>query len=229
MRIIKFLAILFLILAIGAAAVIFYIDRIAVAIIEKEYDLSIKYAECNKSLSGEFAFKDLSVVSKTTGMGIFSKAAKIKPSIKDEKVLLDFALMDGHFLMKSGNGPAQYDTLTALVSAPFNSAWSYQKISGQVVPSAKSVRVNGFEAVSSEIRLAVNGEMFNNGDIDAKVIIYFGSALTEKIPPEFAGMLLTGEKDGWKSLSVNLTGNPNKPSIQVASKSFRLSIKAVGL
>ncbi|MFA6320691.1 MAG: hypothetical protein WCY36_02400 [Candidatus Omnitrophota bacterium] len=227
MRIIKAAAVLVFILVLIASAGVFYIDRIVTVVLEKKYDLGISYKGCSKNFSGEFTFKDLSVASNATGMGIFSGTAKIKPSLKDKKVLLDFALTDGKFLKKSAAGPVQYDTLTALVSAPFSSEWRYKKISGQVEPTDNGMKINNFEAVSDEIRLSLNGELFGNGDIRTKVVIYFASELTAKIPPEFAAMLLTSEQNGWKSLSVNLTGNPNKPAIQVSSKAFRLSIKAV--
>ncbi|MDD5428838.1 MAG: hypothetical protein PHI58_06380 [Candidatus Omnitrophica bacterium] len=228
MRIVKFIAVLLLILGVIAVVLYLYADRIAVAVLEKNYGITIKYAKCSKNLlSCEFTFTDLLVTSKETGMGILSKTAKIKLLPKDRTALINFALTDGNFLKKPEAVPAHYDTLTALVAAPFDSGWQYRSISGQVEPSEKGMKLNDFMATSDEIKLSLNGELFSTGTIEAKAMIYFGAAITDKIPPEFAAMILTDEKDGWKSLSVTLTGDPNKPAVQLKSKSFRLSIKAV--
>ncbi len=208
-------------------ALFFYSDRIIIGmILEKSYNLDIAYKKCSKNLSGEFDFDDLSIISRSTALGLTSKTALFKPYFAGKKIALDFSLHGVSFMKRATSEPVRYDTLTALVSSPFNSKWNYTEIRGRLEPGKKSVKISSLEAISDEIKLSLKGTFFYNGIIDSDIIIYFASQVTEKIPPEFASVILTKEKDGWKSLSVRLAGDPNKPSIQVSSKLFRLSIKS---
>ena len=209
------------------AAVFFYFDRVLAGILEKRYNLDIIYKRCSKNFSGEMDFKDLSVTFKPSGLCLTSKTAALKPVFIGKKLALDFSLHDLVFTKRGASGPETYDTLSALVSSPFNSRWKYSELRGQLEPGEKSVKINNLNAISDQIKLSINGNLFYSGMIDSDIVIYFAGKLTEKIPPEFSKVILTNEKDGWKSLSVRLAGDPNKPSIQVSSKLFRLSIKAV--
>ena len=203
------------------------IDRIAVAILVKRYNLDIAYKSCSKKLTGELIFKDLSVVSKYSGLGIASGSADIRPIFRNRHLLIGFDLRDGSFIKKRGDEALRYDTLTAIVASPFNSKWRYRTIKGEVEPTAKDVKILGLEAVSDDIRLSMTGELAYNGAIKSDITIYFAASMLDKISPELANTVFTNRKDGWKSIAVRLSGDPNKPSIQVSSKSFRLSISPV--
>lgn len=209
------------------AALFFYSDRIITGmVLEKRYNLDITYKRSSKDISGEFSFDDLSVVSRSTALGFTAKKAILKPSLAGKNITLDFSLHNVTFIKKATGEALKYDTLTALVSSPFNSKWNYTEIRGRLEPGKESVKIDNLEAMSDQIRLSLKGTYFYSGIIDSDIVIYFASQLTKDIPPEFASVVLTGEKDGWKSLSVRLTGDPNKPSIQVSSKLFRLTIKS---
>ena len=194
------------IIILTGAALFFYFDRIAVGILDKAYNIDIAYKNCSKSFSGELRFTDLSVVSRATRMGIISKTAGLKPVFKDKHFAVGFNLQDGNFIKKGGDRSVRYDTLTALVS------------------ENNGVKIKEFEAISDEIRLSVKGDLSYKGMINSDIVIYFADSLTRKIPPEFANVVLSNEKDGWRSLSVRLSGDPDKPSMQISSKLFRLNI-----
>ena len=214
----------FLIAAI--TALLFYSDRMIAGIVGKAYDLDITYRGCSKSLSAGLVFRDLSIVSRPTGMGIISKRATIRPFFSNNKLMIDFNLLDVNFMKRAKDEPMRYDTLTALVSSPFSSRWRYSHIRGRVVPAADGIQIKNFDALSGNIRLSLNGEFFYKGLIESNIVIYFAAALTDKIPPELANVILANEGSGWRSLSVRLSGDPNKPSMQVSGRLFRLNIKA---
>ncbi len=160
-------------------------------------------------------------------MGIFAAEAKFKPSLDGKSKIVNFILKDGNFLKNNASAPSKYNTVNELVAVPFNSEWRYRSISGRIEPTDNGIKVTGFKAESDSLNFFVDGELLKSGNIDCKVVIYFSPGLTSRIPPEFVNMIMTEEKDGWRSLSVIITGDPQKPSIQVKSKSFRLSIKSV--
>ena len=208
-------------------AVFFYFDRVLAGILEKRYNLDITYKKCSKHLSGEMDFVGFSIASKPTGLSLASKTATVKPAFAGKTLAFDFTLHDLVFTKRGAAGPEKYDTLSALVSSPFNSNWKYSELRGQIEPGRKGVKINNLDAVSDQVKVSMKGYLFYSGMIDLDIVIYFSGKLTEKVPPEFAKIILTDEKIGWKSLSVHLSGDPDRPSIQVSSKLFRLSIKAV--
>ena len=204
-----------------------YSDRVVICILENKYNLDITYKKCSKDLSGKLVFEELSIASKSTGLCFTSKSALVKPTFIGNKIVLDFNLHDLCFTKRMVDGSEKYDTLDALVSSPFNSKWKYREMRGQLELGNKNVRIKNLDAISDQIKLSVNGYLFYSGRLDLNIVIYFAVQLTEKIPPELADVILADEKDGWKSLSVQLTGDSRKPSIQVSSKLFRLNIKSV--
>ena len=223
----KTIILILVVLGSALAATFLYFDRCIAYVLEKKYDLDITYKKCSKNFSGELSFTDLSITSKLTRLSLRSKAAMVKPTFAGKKLILDFVLHDLYFTKRAASGSERYDTLTALVSSPLSSEWKYKEVRGQVEPGEKSVKINSLDAASDKLKLSVKGTYFYNGIVDSDIVIYFTAKVTEKIPPEFAKVILGDEKDGWKPLSVHLTGNVNKPSIQVSSKLFRLSIKTV--
>ena len=227
MRIVKTIVVVLAAFILLMTAVFFYFDRVVVGILDSKYNLTITYKKCSKNLSGELTFEDLSVASKPAGFCFTSKTAMIKPAFIGKRIVLDFTLHDLGFTKRAADGSERYDTLASLVSSPFNSKWKYREVRGQIEPGKSSVKINSLDATSDQLRLSMKGYYFYNGMIDSDIIIYFAAKLAEKVPPGFAKVILGDEKGGWKSISVHLTGDPNKPSIQVSSKLFRLSIKSV--
>ena len=172
------------------------------------------------------SYQGASVVSKNSGLGIVSGSADIRPVFRNRHLVIGFNLHDGSFIKKRGDEALHYDTLTAIVASPFNNRWKYRTIKGEVELTVKDMKIRSLEAASDDIRLSLTGELAYNGEIESNITIYFAASILNKISPEFANVVFASQRDGWRSLAVRLSGDPNKPSIQVSSKSFRLSIKA---
>jgi len=226
----KWILITFLLLAALTLAVLFSYIKIFVYVFSKDYKLDISYKSAASNFKGELFFKDLSLVSKDTDIGFLAHKAAVNPYYSLKGMTLKFRLNDVKFIKKgSGEEPVKYDTLTALLTSPFNSRWNYSTISGEMTPTAKEMRIKDVEVVGEDIKVSLKGSMmYFTGLIDADIVIYFSDKLTSEIPPEMLGIILVNEKSGWKTLSVRLTGDLNKPAVQVSSKLFRLNIKAVG-
>lgn len=220
-----------IIILISAAAVLYIsFDRIAIFVFEKKTDLKISYGSMRKNGIASFVFKDFRVINNRTGLGIESKNATIKPMMRGldiQKTTIDFDFRDVRFVKQgSARESSSYDSLAGLVSAPFSENWTYRDISGQVAPHKNGIKINKLNAVSDEIKLSITGILYNDKSIDTDIKIYFAGGLIKKIPEDLSKIILTGEGSGWQSLSVHLSGNSSKPSIQVSSKLFRLNIRS---
>lgn len=224
MRTLRLQRILLGIAALAAVAAIIYLsyDRIAVYIFAKSNGLDIAY-EGLKRAGVRMIFKKLEAASGSRGLGISAGSASIDPKLKG----FDFVLTDVRFLKKGGGGTSSYDDVAGLVAVPFNGNWVYKEISGTVVLLPNRVEAKRIEAVSDEIKLKASGTFGYDNAIDTDITIYFAETLTKKIPQEFLAIVLADEGAGWRSLSVHLTGNYAKPSIQVSGKLFRLNIRAL--
>jgi len=226
----KAILMIFLLLLVSALASAFFYTKIFVYVFSKDYKLEISYKSAVANFKGEIFFKDLSLVSKDTNVGFFARKADVNPRYSMKGVTLNFRLNDVKFMkVGSKEEPVKYDTITALLASPFNSRWNYSTIIGEITPTAKEMRVKNVEVVGEDIRVSLNGNiMYFSGMVDSDIVIYFSDRLTSEIPPEMLGIILSNEKPGWKTLSVRLTGDLNKPAVQVTSKLFRLNIKAAG-
>ncbi|MFA5143125.1 MAG: hypothetical protein WC522_02990 [Candidatus Omnitrophota bacterium] len=236
MRLGRKLSIVLAIPVILLAAACFYSGPIAVYLVEKTcdlerfqtaYDIDINYKKSSLNFSRDLLFKDLSIISRKTGFGFICRNARIGPLFGPRNAALNFDLQDVNFAKETKEKDIRYDTIGALIATPFDNRWKYSHIRGRIEPAVQRIGIKDFELLSDDIRLIVNGDLFYNGTIESDIVIYFSPTLTAKIPPELANALLTGEKDGWMSLSVRVAGDPGKPAIQVSSKLFRLNIKAV--
>ena len=79
-------------------------------------------------------------------------------------------------------------------------------------------------AIGDEIKLSIKGTVSDENIINTDITIYFSDKVTGRVPEELSRVLMRDEDGGWKSLAVNLKGNYNTPSIEVAGKLFRLKI-----
>lgn len=221
--------IIFLLLAIVTLASAFLYTKIFVYVFSKDYKLEITYKTAVPNIRGEIFFTDLSLISKDTNIGFLAHKAEVNPCYSLKGMTLKFRLGDVRFIKKGYKDEAvKYDTLAALLESPFNSKWRYSTISGELTPTVKEMRIKGIEVVGEDIRVSFNGTvMYFTGMINADIVVYFSDRLTSEIPPEMLNIILSNEKPGWKTLSVHLTGDLNKPSIQVTSKLFRLNIKTL--
>ena len=226
----------FIIIAVIFALLVFSFDRILVSIIrntgnvaqlEKVYDIVFCYKHCRPALSGQIIFDDLSIFSRKTGYGFICKAAELRPELSSGSFALNFNLRDVSFTKEGGCEEPRYDSIAALAAIPFDKKWKYGYIQGRIEPGENKVGIRNFKLSGNDITANFNGSFTYDGLIDFDIKIYFSSALTAKIPPELANTILGEEKDGWRSLSVKLAGDPNKPSVQISSKLFRLNIRAI--
>ena len=217
-------AVIFLIAGIIAICAAAYIckDYIAIYAVSKKYNLEISYKGLKRLSLDKVEFRDLKIVEKKTGLGLFSKNAAIT---FDKKTSFDFRDV-GFVGSPKGAAPA-YDNIIELSAMPFNSRWTYKEISGSVSESSEGLTIDNFMATGDDVKLTFTGTVHHDDTVNADIIIYFSDKLTRKIPKSLSTIALTGEKGGWTSLTVTVKGDYRKPSIQVSSKLFRLSIKEV--
>ena len=216
--------------AIAALVVILYasLGRVICFAAAKFSGLDISYERIEKWSFGEFVFDGLKVTDPKRGVGFRASRARIGP-IRDyafpDHATLDFELNDIHLIMRREARPEAYDSLAGLVSVPFAERWMYKEISGSATIFKGGVTLKDTKAVSGDIRLDLSGTFRRDNKIDMAMVISFSDNLSAKIPEELSSVVLTEKTGGWKSLSVNLTGDFNAPSIQISSKLFRLNIR----
>lgn len=221
------LIIIFLIFALVA----FY-DRMIIYLFAANNNLNISYKNLTRVSLNEIAFNDLSVVEKKTGIGFFAKYSRVKSLGKGiqppQYAAIDLDLKDVNFIKKETEKNMSYDSLSGLVSIPFDSHWKYREIRGQIWALKNEVKVKDLMTTSDEIKLLLGGRLnYDTNKLESDIKIYFSEQLTKKIPEELLKVLLVDEKDGWKSLSVRLAGDYKTPSIQVSGKLFRLKINTI--
>jgi len=219
--------------AIGIVFVVYIsFGRIAVWFISRACNLDISYISLRHTFPARFWFKGLTVLERKTGFGFFSRSAEISPCRKGpffKDFAVDFDLRDVNFTKRSGREIASYDNLTELVAIPFASSWIYNRVSGSLRPVPNGMEVNRLSALSDDIRLKASTVIHYDGNLKSDITISFSGTITQKIPKELSNMLLKQEAEGWKSLSVSLSGNYRSPSIRVSGNLFRLSIEEASI
>ena len=220
---------LFAVLLAGAAALVYTsFDRIALAIFAGTHDLSIRYASVGRGDRGRLTFEGLNVSDKKTGLGIYSRSADIKiskPALSAKGTPIAFSLYDVNFVNAGPGARTGYTSLEGLASAPFDSAWRYDRVSGHATLSGKNIHIESLSATGNQICLSLNGTV-DSETLDTNATISFAPELTAKMPKELADAVLTKAGDGgWKSFSASIRGNYKKPSIEVEGRLFRLRFK----
>ena len=197
----------------------------------KAYGIDISYKTIRNDFFKKFTLSDLKLVGKKMpAINISSKNAILMPAIpigSKKGAVLRFELRDVNFFPNDTVPFEKYDTIDQLISAPFKGRWTYGSITGSIRKIKNGVRIENFEAKGDKIKLAFKGDIYSDNTIDSEIIIYFSTELTKRIPAAVSTAALEDAPDGWKSLSVNLTGNYASPSIQISSKLFRLNFKSV--
>lgn len=213
-----------------SAALVLYLSfgRILIYAIAKINNLDISYKGLKTASLSRFEFKGLKIIDNGRGAGFLSEHARVEPKWKKifpVNIAIDFDMKDVRFIRKEGQVEETYDTLSGLVGVPFTSRWTYKEISGRIERLEKGVHIQDFSAVSDEIKLLLNGDIYNDNTAKSDIRIYFCEELVRKIPEVLSNVVLQDEEGGWRSLSVNLSGNYKTPAIQVSGKLFRLNIR----
>jgi hypothetical protein len=217
-------------LIIGAAIFTVYLnfDRIAIFALSKLYSQEISYKNLAKDPKVGIIIGDLRIINSKLGVGFFSKRATIKPSwganwIKS--ALLDFMFKDVHFLKsKTDADKTTYDTLSQLITMPFEGRWMYKEVLGAVEVFSNGITIKRFSAEGKDMKLIVAGDLYYNNTADVNVTIYFSKDVLKEIPPELHSVIMRDEPNEWKSFSVKIKGDLNSPSLQITGKVFRLNV-----
>jgi len=226
MRIKKRLAIAIMIAL--AASLYLFSGEIAVFVFSKIHNLKITYRSMQKDKARDIIFNDLVIIDQRKKIGFFAKKALIKPVINLSGSSVHFDMSSVNFVKNDTEETGEaFDSLSGLISMPFMTQWRYKNISGDIFFLKNRLNVKKFDAESDAIRLTFTGDIVHDNTVNGSIAIYFHESLTKKIPPELSSVILSNEQDGWKSLSVNLTGNYKTPSVQVSNKLFRLNIKSI--
>ena len=211
-------------------AIYLFSGHIAVYALSGMYGLDISYKNLKSAAFKKLDFNELTASDAKRGLGLYTKDARVNMrllSVIPFKTSFDFYLKDVRFTTNRKESAPAYDDLVGLISAPFKGQWVYREIHGQIEPIKGGVRLSKFMAVSDDIRISIDGDIYDTNIIRADLTIYFSKEITGKIPDELSGVVLSDEPDGWKSLSAQLSGNYGSPAIQLSSKLFRLNIKAL--
>lgn len=215
------------VLALLSLLLYIYGDRVAVFLISRTGNIDVSYTASRHSSFQEFDFTNLTVSDNDTGMGITAKEAKITPRWSDllaGRLSGSFKLAGVSFMDRASADKAGYESLSGLVAMPFSSRWQYREITGSITVWSNSIHIQDLNAASDEIKLSVSGDLWNDHTISSDIKIFFSKDLFSKIPDDIVMMVLADEPDGWRSLSVKLTGNYTKPSIQITGRAFRFNI-----
>lgn len=199
----KIIAALSLTALIAAAAVLAYIavPRILIASLAKSYGLDISYKHA--AFTPRFDAHD-------------NGGFKIDADLRDVRIF------------RKGKIPEAYENLEALVSAPFDGSLKYRDIKGTIRPRKGHILIDDLIADGNDIKVSLKGTFFYAEDkADLNIVIQFSKNLLKKVPKELSDTVLRESPDGWQSLSVNLKGSFNSPSLEVTGRLFRLTIREV--
>lgn len=206
-------------------------DKIALFALSKLYDFDISYKNMAREKQVGFVFENLRIVNKKLGLGFYSQRAMLKPVWETnflKTINFDFKFKDVHFIKgREEKLKTKYNTLSELVSIPFEGRWTYKDISGHAEIFSNGLTLKKFSANGKEIRLMLSGDIFYNSAVDAEISMYFSKEVLKDVPPELHSVIMREEPDEWKSFSVKLKGDLNSPSIQASGKLFRLNIGTV--
>ena len=170
----------------------------------------------------------LNMIGDQYGLKIAYKHADMRPRLVKDVLLIDFYLKDARVSKKTASFPETqtYNSVSDLVAAPFNGDWTYQRVSGTIKPSLKKLDIIMLNAEAKEFKISAKGSAsYETKSADMEIVLSFSGSLINMIPKELSGTVLKDEQGGWKSLSVNIKGNLNSPSISITGKMFRLNIR----
>jgi len=205
----------------------FFFAPLIVRVSSRFYGLDVSYKHLAVRAPGEFNFSDLKVKDVKRRIGFFAKHADVKlvsngAAFKD--ISFNFDLKNVFFIPKEKSPEDAYDSLIALITLPFSGRWEYAETYGNLQTFKGGVRINRLFAKSDDVKLLFSGDIYFDDTVECKTTVYFSDRLVKMVPRELAAAVLNDEGGGWKSISADLKGNARAPTIQVASKLFRLNI-----
>jgi hypothetical protein len=203
-------------------------DKIFVFALSKVYGISVSYTSLAKDRSAGYSLDNLKILNRRIGIGFFASRANLKLNKKTsllKSLDIDFRFRDVHFITtRPEKALGVYDSLNKLVAVPFEGRWKYRNINGTAEIFSNGLTLKDMSANSSEIRMAMSGDMFYNNTMDMAITIFFSGGILKDIPPEIQSVMLKDEPDGWKSFCVKLTGDYHSPALNITGKLFRLNI-----
>ncbi len=211
----------------GIMALVIFYGNIAVAVLAAFSDTQISYKQVTPCSINELMLKDLSIIRRKDGKGLSSASGSIKFLIitdRSSALAVDFALNDVRFIRKGDEKEASLNSIDGLISAPFSGMCKYNTISGKISNMKNGFRIRDLMAASDTMKFSFDGTLTDDNSIDASIVIYFADKITGKMPAELSNMILRGDLQGWRSLSLKIKGDLSKPSINVTGKTFRLNI-----
>ncbi len=211
-----------------AALIAISFDRLAIFAASRYSGIRISYSGLARDASGRIIIKALDIEDAKNGLGLTAKKAAIRPpvlkSFLKDGLGLVFELDNANFRISSKSHGGGSDVLRDIALIPFEGAWNYSKISGEIAIMRGETKIKNFSALSRDIRLTLDGALYGKDLIEARVKIAFSKSVIEKFPAELTNVVMREEPDGWKVVSIDLKGDPRKPSITFSGKLFRLNI-----
>lgn len=213
----------------GVVILAVYFDKIAIFTAAKIYDTEISYKSLTGNVKRGYDFGALKIVNKSSGIGLFSSHAQLKPvwgPSSWKKLLIAFKLKDVHFIKnKESVEKNGYKSLDDLVAAPFEGRWMYKEMLGEVEIFSNGITIKNFTANGKNTRLCISGDFYYNKVVDLDIRAYFSREALKDIPEDLSNVVMKQEPGDWKSFSVKLKGDYRKASIQISGDLFRFNIK----
>ncbi len=224
-RIRIFLTLVIAIVALGAVTAAFF-DRMVIFAVSRYNGIETGYSRLYRE-AGAIVLDDLSLAENRRGVGLYCKRAVLKPALKDffkKGLEIYFNLEDARFKKIGDSGRPSADPLSAMVLVPFEGAWRYSDIEGDLVINGRAMAIKKLDAAGKDLKFYLSGNINADDTIELSVKIYFSQNAVRQLPDEFTEAVLSDEDDTWKTLSVKLEGNYRSPGIQLTGKLFRLNI-----
>lgn len=203
--------------------------RALIYIFAKNNGLNVSYKTLDRRGFREFRFGELKIIN-AAGLGVYSESAVVLPEIRAEaagRTNVLFTLNNVRFLHDAKKDNVSHDDLIQTLAMPFSGDRIYEEISARIELSNDRVYIKDLAASAGDIRLEIAGTIYRDGKVDGNVRIFFSNNVVAALPEELTNTILAQEKDGWRSLEVNVSGDYIRPSVQISGNMFRLKIKEV--
>lgn len=204
-------------------------DRALVYLIASSNGLDIKYSWISK-YSATIRLNHLEVRQDKTGLGLNAEQADLTTgwrSVLSGDFRAKLTLNNVDFTNASLKNKGSLDSITNMINTPFTNQWTYSIIKADLSRTASGISVKDFHAEGDDIKLDLNVSLDANNMMEGDIRVFFSPNVLKRVPEELAKTALRDEDDGWKSLSVKLSGDAMSPSIVLTGSLFRLTIKTV--